>query len=104
MLYEVITDKPILRKNRPPYSVELDLGEIPATRTLLATAYDAEGTEVASDQVLLNASPHRFSIRLVEPRRGKRYTRSLRAEAQVEVPEGETLERVEFWLNRNNFV
>ncbi|HSM12466.1 MAG TPA: VWA domain-containing protein [Thermoanaerobaculia bacterium] len=94
-----LDDKPILRKNRPPYSVELDLGEIPATRTLLATAFDAESREVASDQVLLNASPHRFSIRLVEPRRGKRYARSLRAEAQVEVPEGETLERVEFWLN-----
>jgi len=91
--------RPILVKTRPPYSVELDLGEVPTTRTLRATAYDAAGEEIASDESLLNASPHRFSIRLVEPRRGKTYRQSLRAEAQVEVPEDASLERVEFYLN-----
>ena len=91
--------KPILRKNRPPFSVELDLGQVPRTRTLTATAYDAAGHEVASDQALLNASAHRFSIRLIEPRRGKHYQSSLRAEAQVEVPEDSSLDRVEFYLN-----
>ncbi len=91
--------KAILSKKRPPYSVELDLGEVPRTRTLRATAFDAEGQELASDEELLNSSPHRFSVRLVEPRRGKRYESSLRAEAQVEIPEGTVLERVEFWLN-----
>ena len=94
-----IDGKPILRKNRPPFSVELDLGQVPRTRTLTATAYDAAGHEVASDQALLNASAHRFSIRLIEPRRGKRYRSSLRAEAQVEVPEDSSLDRVEFYLN-----
>ena len=33
----------ILRKNRPPYSVELDLGEVPRTRTLRASAFDDPG-------------------------------------------------------------
>jgi Ca-activated chloride channel family protein len=91
--------KALLRKNRPPFSVELDLGEVPRTRTLTATAYDEVGREVASDTALLNASPHRFAVRLLEPRRGARYESSLRAEAAVELPEGATLERVEFWLN-----
>jgi VWFA-related protein len=89
----------ILRKNRPPFSVELDLGDVPRTRTLRAVAYDAQTREIASDEELLNASPHRFSVRLVEPRRGKRYSKSLRAEAKVELPEEGTLERVEFFLN-----
>ncbi len=89
----------ILRKNRPPFSVELDLGDVPRTRTLRAVGFDAEGHDVASDEELLNASPHRFSVRLVEPRRGKRYTQSLRAEAKVELPEEGTVERVEFYLN-----
>lgn len=89
----------VLRKNRPPYSVELDLGQVPRTRNLLATAYDAAGQEVASDEILINASAHRFSVRLIEPRRGKRYQQSLRAEAMVEVPEGASLDRVEFYLN-----
>ena len=95
----LLDGRPILRKNRPPYSVELDLGEVPSTRTLSALAFDAAGAEVASDEELLNASPHRFAVRLVEPRRGKKYAQSLRAEAQVETPEDATLERVEFFLN-----
>jgi Ca-activated chloride channel family protein len=95
----VLDGKPILRKNRPPFSVELALGEVPATRTLAAIAFDAAGREIASDVELLNSSPHRFSVRLLEPRRGRKYESSLRAEAEVEIPEGETLERVEFWLN-----
>jgi Ca-activated chloride channel family protein len=89
----------LLRKNRPPFSVELDLGEVPRTRSLRATGYDCDGREVASDEELLNASPHRFSIRLVEPRRGRTYRKSLRAEARIEVPEGGSLERVEYYLN-----
>jgi Ca-activated chloride channel homolog len=94
-----VDGRPILRKNRPPFSVELDLGEVPRTRMLRATAFDRDGNEVASDEALLNASPHRFSVRLIEPRRGKRYERSLRAEAEVEVPEDAALERVEIFLN-----
>ena len=38
-------------------------------------------------------------MRLIEPQAGKRYVASLRAEAKVEVPEGEKLDRVEFYLN-----
>jgi Ca-activated chloride channel family protein len=91
--------KPLLRKNRPPFSVELDLGEVPRTRTLRATALDSAGNELAFDELLINASSHRFAIRLVEPRRGHRYSQSLRAEALVELPEGAALDRVEFYLN-----
>ena len=35
----------------------------------------------------------------MEPRKGKVYESSLRAQAEVEVPEGETVERVEMYLN-----
>jgi VWFA-related protein len=94
-----LDDRPILRKSRPPFSVELDLGQIPATRRLRAVAFNHLGHEVASDEILLNASSHRFSVRLVEPRKGQHYTRSLRAEARVEVPEGLSLDRVEFYRN-----
>ncbi len=89
----------ILRKNRPPYSVELDLGEVPRTRTLHASAFDDQGKEVAWDEILVNASSHRFRVRLIEPRRGVQYEKSLRAEAEVEIPEDGALDRVEFFLN-----
>jgi VWFA-related protein len=91
--------KAILTKIRPPYSVELDLGHLPRPRTLLATAYDAAGNQVASDELVINAAAHRFRVRLTEPQRGHRYERSLLARAETDVPEGETIDRVEFFLN-----
>ncbi|HEV2844198.1 MAG TPA: VWA domain-containing protein [Thermoanaerobaculia bacterium] len=91
--------KPVLTKKSPPFSVELDLGSIPRTRTLAVTAYDGAGGILASDELLLNAPARRFRVRLVEPRKGKVYDSSLRAEAEVETPDGETVERVEMYLN-----
>ena len=94
-----LNGRPVLSKGRPPYSVELDLGEKPRTHTVEATALGAGGRELASDQILLNAGPHRFAVRLVEPEAGKVYRQSLRAEAQVQVPEGDELDHVDFFLN-----
>jgi Ca-activated chloride channel homolog len=91
--------RPVLSKSRPPYSVELDLGPDPRLRRLAAVALGPAGEELASDELQLNAGPHRFSLRLVEPEPGKTYRASLRAQAEVEVPEGEKLDRVEFFLN-----
>ncbi len=91
--------KAILTKTRPPFSVELDLGELPRTRTLRVAGFDQQGEELASDELLLNSGGHRFALRLVEPRSNKQYQESLRAVAEVEVPDGATLERVEFYLN-----
>ncbi|HEX2254173.1 MAG TPA: VWA domain-containing protein [Thermoanaerobaculia bacterium] len=94
-----LDDEPILTKNRPPYSVDLDLGETPRPRTLVAVAFDGQGEEVARDELPLNAGGHRFDVDLVEPRKGRTYRGSLAAEARVEVPEGQTLDRVEVFLN-----
>ncbi|HVR96742.1 MAG TPA: GWxTD domain-containing protein, partial [Thermoanaerobaculia bacterium] len=94
-----LNGKPVLTKGKPPYSVELSLGDQPRFHRLTARALGADGSELADDELLLNVGPHRFSVRLVEPQQGKAYRESLRAQAQIEVPEGETLGRVEFYLN-----
>jgi Ca-activated chloride channel homolog len=89
----------VLTKGKPPYSVELNLGVQPRVHTLKALALDDTGKKVAEDQIELNAGPHRFAVRLVEPQPGKVYKSSLRAQAQVDVPEGDKLDRVEIFLN-----
>jgi Ca-activated chloride channel family protein len=94
-----IEGKAVLTKQRPPYSVELDLGALPRPRRLTATAYDAAGNPVASDELLINSAANRFQVRLAEPQRGKHYEKSLLARADVSVPDGQTIERVEFYLN-----
>ncbi len=94
-----LNGQPILTDSRPPYSVELDLGSLPRTHSLRATAYDAAGTELANDEILVNSGGTRFRVRLTDPRRGKVYHDSLRARAELEVPAGEKVGRVELYLD-----
>lgn len=94
-----LNGRPILAKSRPPWSVDLPLGSQPRAHSLKVRALDAQGAQLASDEILLNAGPHRFSVRLVEPQPGKTYNASLRAQAEVDVPQGDELERVEMFLD-----
>lgn len=91
--------KPVLTKKKPPYSVELDLGSLPRPRTLTVSAFDVAGQQIAGDELLVNSAGHRFRVRLVEPRRGQRYENSLLARTELEVPDGNNLDRVELFLN-----
>ena len=95
----LLNDRPVMRKSSPPYSVELNLGDKPTIHTLAAVALDADGNQLAIDEVLINSGPHRFGVRLIEPQRGKAYRNSVRAHVEVDVPEGERLDRVELFLN-----
>ncbi|HEY4591206.1 MAG TPA: VWA domain-containing protein, partial [Thermoanaerobaculia bacterium] len=45
------------------------------------------------------SAPNRFQVRLLEPKRGKRYSTSLLAKAEPQAPDGGAVERVEFFLN-----
>ncbi len=96
-----LNDKPVLSKLVPPFSVELNLGESPRLHTVSAVAYDDAGVELARDEITLNSGPHRFGVRLVHPQATHTYRRSLPIEAAVDLPEGETLDRVELFLGED---
>jgi len=95
--------KPLLTKTNPPYSVDLALGTLPTPHTVRAVGLDAAGKEVAVDELVLNGAPQRFAVRLREPRRGERLAlrkgESLRVQAEVQVPDGQTLDRVEIYFD-----
>ncbi len=93
-----LNDRPVLSKLQPPYSVELNLGETPRLHSVRAVAYDAAGNELASDVAELNSGPHRFGVRLIQPLSTQTYRESLRVEAQVDLPDDESLDRVELYL------
>lgn len=95
----VLDGKPLLSKRRPPFSIEIDLGRSPRFRRLEASAFDRTGAVVAAGEVLLNGGPHRFALRLTEPQRTPATGEPLDARAEVDLPEGEELDRVEFYLN-----
>ena len=96
-----LNGRPVMSKLQPPYSVEIDLGHGPQIHKLEAVAYDSSGAELARDQVPINAGPHHFGIRLIEPTAGRTYRSSLRAQAEVDLPRGDVLDRVEFYVNES---
>src|SRR5262249_8916104 len=89
----------VMHKRKPPWSVELDLGRVPRSHELKAVAFDASGKEVARDELLINGGAHLFRVRLTDPRPERTYETSVPASAQVTVPEGGVVERVEFYLD-----
>jgi len=89
----------LVSKRRPPYQVEIDVGTAPRAHALRVDAYDGQGGVLATDEVMINSGPHRFTVRLTSPQRGATHTSSVRAVAEVEAPRHERLDRVEFFLN-----
>lgn len=97
----VLDDTTRFRKRKAPFSVEFDLGRVPAAHTLSVSALDAAGQEVAFDQVVLNAGEHRFDVRIVEPKRGGRYKGRVNVVAETIVPKDSVVQRVELFLDEN---
>ncbi|REJ85538.1 MAG: VWA domain-containing protein [Acidobacteria bacterium] len=87
----------IFAKNSPPFSVELDLGELPEPHRVRAIAYRGD-EEVATDQLWLNQGSQRLRVQLVEPRAGGIYPGALTARAEVVTPDGTPPAKVEFFL------
>jgi Ca-activated chloride channel family protein len=92
--------QPVLTKRAPPWSVELELGHLPRTQTLRADVQDRTGQVLATDELLVNASTHRFAVTLTSPSPGH-YAKSLRVAAKVELPEGQHLERLEIYRDED---
>jgi VWFA-related protein len=90
--------KLMLTKKRPPYSIELDLGRVPRPHTLRVTGYNAAGDSISGDEIQLNVGKHHFDVKLVQPQKNRRYDNSVDAEAEVSLPEGQKLDRLEFYL------
>jgi len=97
----ILDGRRVMKKSRPPFSVELDLGQRPRTHTLEAVGHDQHGREVGRDLVPINVGPHRFAVRLVEPRQGIDYLDTVRVNAEINVPPGEKLDRVEIFFNED---
>ncbi|MEA2603392.1 MAG: Ca-activated chloride channel [Acidobacteriota bacterium] len=90
--------KPLLTRNHPPYTVQIDLGKVPRAHRLAAQGLDGHGQILASDELVFNAGAQRFAVHLAEPRPGRTYRHSLRARVEVEAPEDRGVERVELYL------
>ncbi len=89
---------PAVRATEPPFGVAIELGQQPKEHRLAAVARNARGQELARDEVVLNAGPHGFRVRLLEPRSGASVRGEVAVRAAVEVPEGEGLDHLDVYV------
>ena len=91
-------DKLILARNRPPYTVELDLGTIPRKQTLRALGFDRLGSFVDADAWALNEKEARLAVRVLDLPKPKGTTDSL-VKVAVQPIAGAVAKRVALFLD-----
>ncbi|HKF44726.1 MAG TPA: VWA domain-containing protein [Thermoanaerobaculia bacterium] len=92
-----LSERLILTRTRPPYSVELDLGDIPRRQTLRAVGYDETGRVIDEDAWAINEGSARVAVRVLpqpDPATGK-----VRVKVAVQSIGGGIAKKVELYLD-----
>ena len=90
-------DRLVLTRTRPPYSVELDLGDIPRRQTLRAVGFDDTGRVIDEDAWAINEGNARVAVRVLpepDPSSGK-----VRVKVAVQSIGGGIAKKVELFLD-----
>ncbi len=92
-----LDDKLLLARTRPPYTVEIDLGNVPRRQTLRAVGYDEGGRVVDEDAWAINEGNARVAVRVLpqpEPAEGR-----VRIKVAVQSIAGGVAKKVELFLD-----
>ncbi len=86
----------------PPFSASFDFGRLPETHRIEAVAFGPAGEELGRDRLTINEGLGAFRVRIVRPTFEVAQGRKLLVgpvdvEAEVEMPRGKELDRVEFY-------
>jgi len=87
----------ILTRTRPPFSVEIDLGDVPRRQTLRAVGYDDTGRVIDEDAWAINEGNARVAVRVLpepDPAAGK-----VRVKVAVQSIGGGIARKVELFLD-----
>src|SRR5207244_4492033 len=93
-----LEDRLILTRTRPPFSVEIDLGDVPRRQTLRAVGYDDSGRVIDEDAWAINEGSARIAVRLLpqpDPAAGK-----VRVKVAVQSIAGGVAKKVELFLDQ----
>ncbi|HUP48408.1 MAG TPA: VWA domain-containing protein [Thermoanaerobaculia bacterium] len=85
-------------KRQPPYTLDLDFGDVPQARKVKVLALDEEGNVLTGDDIVVNTGNDPFRVRIVSPRAGEVKGRT-RVEMSVRVPEGQEVGELQLFLN-----
>jgi Ca-activated chloride channel homolog len=91
--------KKIMIKRQPPYTLDLDFGNVPQLRRIRAVALDAKGQVLTGDEVNVNTGNDPFRVRIDSPRIAAHLKGKVRVTVSARVPDGKTLDHVDLFLN-----
>lgn len=97
-----LNDEAKLSKRKPPYSVELDLGQEPLPQRVRVVGF-VDDQPVATDQIWLNQGPQRFRVGFVEPQSGGIYPGGFVARIDVTTPDGRPPAKLDLYLGDTLF-
>jgi len=92
-----LEEKRLLVKNRPPYTVEINLGNIPKKQTLKVLGFDAQGNFLDADAWALNERDARLAVRILEL--PKSTAENVRAEVAVQSIAGGSAKALKLYLD-----
>lgn len=92
-----LDDKLIVSRTRPPFSVEIDLGNVPRRQTLRAVGYDETGAVLDEDAWAVNEGNARLAVRVLpQPVPGEN---KVRIKVAVQAISGGSAKKVELFLD-----
>jgi VWFA-related protein len=89
----------VMTKRQPPFTLDLDLGNVPQVRHVRAVALNEKGEPITGDELDVNTGNDPFRVRIVSPRIALKARGKTRVEMAVNVPEGKKIDHVELFLN-----
>ena len=95
----LVNGEEVLTKNRPPFDVDLDLGELPRLTTVTAIGYDSAGVEIARERLSMNVGRERFYLRLKPLSPGEAASGKVKVAVDVNIPTDAKFEKLELFWN-----
>jgi len=89
----------IMVKRQPPYTLDVDLGDVPQARHIRAVGLGADNKPITGDELVVNSGSDPFRVRIVSPRVAVNLKGKTRVQMSVRVPDGKALDSVQLYFN-----
>ncbi|HLJ74365.1 MAG TPA: VWA domain-containing protein, partial [Thermoanaerobaculia bacterium] len=91
--------KKVMIKRQPPYTLDLDFGDVPRAHRVRAIALNEKGEAITGDEIICNSGNEPFRVRIVSPRVALNVHGKTKVDMSVSVPDGKKLDHVDLFLN-----
>ncbi|HEX6161390.1 MAG TPA: VWA domain-containing protein [Thermoanaerobaculia bacterium] len=89
----------VATRRQPPYTLDLDFGNVPRLHKVRAVALNAAGEALTGDEIVVNTGTDPFRVRIASPRVAPKISGPTRVEIDVRIPQGKELASVDLFWN-----